>query len=497
VSSQKKHVPRKVGPSIHWTRAAEDANGPRAAEQQLIGAPAPREPTLIVRAFDIAENTQKLMLPDSGPTACLNGMRVLSMLWIVLGHSFLMAASTVGYSNPLEILDPEYGMKTGWFFAFVCSAQSGVDTFFFMSGYLLVLASRSLLQAAPSVMKGVSKLLQALVYRYLRLTPALAFVLFCYIQLAFQLGSGPFFPRHQNDISRRCGEWWAELLYSMNYYPWDSDTVCMGWTWYLGCEMIFFVAGFALLLVYASSKRAGWVLMVGTAAASTAFVAWITAEKDLGIYIFGKPYVDYTYWIYSKPHGRIAAYIVGMAACLICPAPDPDSPGVSPRFLRRLSFAAAVSILILCGIILSVTDAFRGPDAWGTDAWGTFARVMYCAISRPVWATCCAFVFFACAYGALPRLNRMLAWQGFTPLARLTYGCYLWHPVVIKTLGGNQTSYYTYTPVLLLSRWIMNAAISYGLSFVTFLLVERPALTLVNVMLGRSKPRAEAANGRT
>ena len=34
-------------------------------------------------------------------------MRVLSMLWIVLGHSFLMAASTVGYSNPLEILDPE------------------------------------------------------------------------------------------------------------------------------------------------------------------------------------------------------------------------------------------------------------------------------------------------------------------------------------------------------------------------------------------------------
>merc|ERR1712118_264071 len=179
-----------------------------------------------------------------------------------------------------------------------------------------------------------------------------------------------------------------------------------------------------------------------------------------------------------------------MAACLLCPAPDPES-AVSQKFLRRLSFAAALSVLVLLGIIMSVCDAMRAPDAWSA-----LPRVLYTAFGRPVWAICCAFVFFACAYGAWPRLNRILAWQGFTPLARLTYGCYLWHPVVIKTLGGNQPSYYTYTPLLLLSRWVINAALSYGLAFVLFLLVERPVLTLTNALLGRTKPRAEAANGR-
>jgi peptidoglycan/LPS O-acetylase OafA/YrhL len=443
-----------------------------------------------VRAFDMAENTEKLFVADNGPTACLNGMKVLSMLHIVLGHSFLMAASTVGYSNPLEIIDPEYGQKTGFFFAFVTSAQSGVDTFFFISAYLTVLGTRSVWERAPSALKGMKSLVQGFIYRYMRLTPGLAFVLMCYMQLAFQMGSGPFFPRHQHDIARRCELWWTELLYSVNYYPWDSDTVCMGWTWYLGCDMIFFVVGFAFLLVYASAKRTGWVLMIGTAVASTAFVAWITAEKHLGIYIFGKPYQDYTYWIYSKPHGRITAYIIGMAAGLLCPSPEPDSP-VSQRFLRRLSFAAALSVLALIGIISSVMDAMRGPEAWGV-----VPAVLYTAFGRPVWAISCGCVFFACAYGAWPRLNRFLAWQGFTPLSRLTYGCYLWHPVVIKTLGGNQPSYYTYTPLLLLSRWVINAALSYGLSFVLFLLVERPVLTLTNALLGRTKPRAEAANGR-
>ena len=91
----------------------------------LLGAP--RLP-LLVRAFDLAENAQKLALPDASSTACLNGVRVLSMVWIVLGHSFLMAGATAGYSNVEDIMDPGYGAKTGFFFAFVVSAQCGVDT---------------------------------------------------------------------------------------------------------------------------------------------------------------------------------------------------------------------------------------------------------------------------------------------------------------------------------------------------------------------------------
>lgn len=444
----------------------------------LLGAP--RLP-LLVRAFDLAENTQKLALPDASSTACLNGVRVLSMVWIVLGHSFLMAGATAGYSNVEDIMDPEYGAKTGFFFAFVVSAQNAVDTFFFLSGYLLVLGSRSALARRAGPLKAALSLLQALAYRYLRLTPALAVVMLCYTQLAFQLGNGPFFPRHQVDITRRCGTWWTELLYSMNYYPWNSDDVCMGWTWYLGCEMIFFAFGFAVLLVHARAPRLGWALLAGTAAASTVFVAYITVREHLGIYVFGQPYVDYTYWIYSKPHGRIAAYIVGIGAALLCPAPDPAQPA-SPRLLRGLRWGAAASVPLLLFIVGVATDAMRGPDAWGPAV-----SVLYIALSRPAWAAAWALISCACAHGAWPSLNRFFAWPGFSPLARLTYGCYLWHPVVVKTLASRQPEYYTYDVTLLLSRWVMNTVVAYGLALILFLLVERPCLTLTNALLGRAK----------
>ena len=45
-------------------------------------------------------------------------------------------------------------------------------------------------------------------------------------------GDGPFFPRFQDSIRRRCdGFWWTELLYTINIFPWNPDEVCMGWTW--------------------------------------------------------------------------------------------------------------------------------------------------------------------------------------------------------------------------------------------------------------------------
>ena len=36
-----------------------------------------------MRAFDIAENTQKLVLPDTGPTACLNGVHGAPACWCI------------------------------------------------------------------------------------------------------------------------------------------------------------------------------------------------------------------------------------------------------------------------------------------------------------------------------------------------------------------------------------------------------------------------------
>ncbi len=78
---------------------------------------------------------------------------------------------------------------------------------------------------------------------------------FYYKVLYYLIPTGPFAVAFQKQILERCdGSWWTEFTYTMNFM--DSDKVCMGWTWYLGDDMIFFIIAQALLMpIYCSNKQ--------------------------------------------------------------------------------------------------------------------------------------------------------------------------------------------------------------------------------------------------
>merc|ERR1711959_324718 len=63
------------------------------------------------------------------PTDCLNGIRVVSMLLIVLGHSYYFPMHTAGYRNPEDILNAQH---SPWILL-LGTGQSAVDTFLFIS----------------------------------------------------------------------------------------------------------------------------------------------------------------------------------------------------------------------------------------------------------------------------------------------------------------------------------------------------------------------------
>ncbi len=81
----------------------------RPAGEQLLQTQqhvAPRQPqckSRIVQAFSLigaSGSLDKLVdLPAYIPTVCLNGLRVLSMGWIILGHTFFMPEVISGYAN--------------------------------------------------------------------------------------------------------------------------------------------------------------------------------------------------------------------------------------------------------------------------------------------------------------------------------------------------------------------------------------------------------------
>lgn len=78
-------------------------------------------------------------------------------------------------------------------------------------------------------------------------------------------------------------------------------------------------------------------------------------------------------------------------------------------------------------------------------------------------------------------VNAFLSLSFWAPLARLTYGAYLLHPLVLAAWLGAQTQLFTFS-YLALGQWsIAHIFMSYAASLATWLLVEQPIINLTNI----------------
>jgi diazepam-binding inhibitor (GABA receptor modulating acyl-CoA-binding protein) len=90
----------------------------------------------------------------------------------------------------------------------------------------------------------------------------------------------------------------------------------------------------------------------------------------------------------------------------------------------------------------------------------------------------CAAITLLCYYGYLPLLDAFLSHQFWTPLARLSYGAYLCHPLVIAFAAGNLMQFYTFGAMDLVYRFCGNSVLSFLGSLLLWSLVERPCMTI-------------------
>jgi len=243
------------------------------------------------------------------PTDCLNGLRVLSMFWILLGHTFLMPMGiTGGYLNSEDLIrsnlispDKRTTYEDSLWLMIVLQAELGVDTFFYMSGFLLSFLTVQEVDKKEKQKKNqngkggwnsTQNFFLAVLFRYIRLTPSLALVMLLFYKimplLATGIFAGPFSYAYQKSITDRCDiSWWSELLYTMNFFPFDSNKVCMGWSWYLGCDMIFFVICMLIIPVYIkkSKKLAIGIIVFVLMIPSLAITTYLIQTYDLSPYL--------------------------------------------------------------------------------------------------------------------------------------------------------------------------------------------------------------------
>ncbi|KAL5011558.1 hypothetical protein ScPMuIL_010109 [Solemya velum] len=185
----------------------------------------------ILLAFSVYTNASKILntKQSAGSIRALNGIRVMSMTWVLLGHSY-----SFGITITENVLPYFMVQFKRWTFQALLNATVSVDTFFTISGLLLsYLVLKEMKQN-----NGKLNWFMFYFHRFWRLTPCYMLVIMTYSTLFQYWGSGPFWP--ETGIDPNCRDyWWTNLLYINNFF--DMTKMCMGWSWYLSNDMQFYV----------------------------------------------------------------------------------------------------------------------------------------------------------------------------------------------------------------------------------------------------------------
>ncbi|XP_022094565.1 nose resistant to fluoxetine protein 6-like [Acanthaster planci] len=451
-------------------------------------SPSPKTQSLAARlllCFALNRNVAKLMdtKQSDASVGCLNGVRVISMSWVILGH-------TVAFSvlNPIDNLPTFYHwISTHPGFQAVANAFFSVDSFFFLSGFLVAYLTFARFRELRTIKTW------ALFYfhRYWRLTPLFAFTILIWMYIPQYFGYGPAW---QSSAFREfCPQyWWSSLLYISNFWPKAFGEECIAWTWYLANDMQFFAISPLLMAPLFYFPLFGWLALIATLLASFISTGLIIGLYDLQVSLAGlesgPPDANFSSLVYGKPYCRIAPYLVGIGLGYIMHR-------IGKRRVKMSPVLAVLGWLVAAGMALSVLyglyPSFHTPM---TKA----ANIVYGSISRFVWALALAWLVFACKYGYGGWINSFLSWSVWVPLARVTFSAYMFHPIVIEVFYGNFASPFHFSVYLMAFYFAGLVSVSYFVAILVALAIEYPFANLEKVLLptpARTK-KVEGLDGR-
>ena len=474
----------------------------------------------LITAFSLYK-TVPVVLSTKQPSAaitCINGLRVISMFWVILCHTHIWMFFE-GADNMKYLL---FSVARRFSYQAILNGFFSVDTFFFLSGLLVAyLTLRDMSRRKPGFKRF--PILMYYIHRILRLTPAYAFVLFGYWFLIPHFGNGPLYAQGVGDNSlayQNCVKyWWTNLLYINNLYPWKLGDECMGWTWYLANDMQFYVLaplmiiplfvhfafGLAIVAIFLT------VSFISTASLVGAFNFQASTFAPL-VYSYNMTEYSSQDLLYIKPYHRIMTYVVGVVLgyLIFRKAHFPFANFSAGRFSigRFLNLGAYMILWVLAAVICFLCVyglypvASRNPPSftpWLVHNYipSMAENVFYMTFSRFAWGVGLALIVFCCHNGYGGWVNKFLSLGFWVPLSRLTFMAYLVHEIVLTVVFGSQRAPTHYNDIVLAVFAVGNTVLAFGAAFVLAVFVEFPLGNLemaVFKLLGVSR-RESARHG--
>lgn len=430
----------------------------------------------LLLAFSVYSNGKKILQVNqsTGTLTALNGIRFLSISWVVLGHTFGLMYPVL--SNGYAILPDLYQR---WSFQAVVNAFVAVDSFFALSGLLLAYLT------LKEMKKGQGKFrinwFMFYFHRFWRLTPAYMLLMMISVCLSRYFGDGPLWPDQGMEVNYCKDTWWKNVLYINNFF---TEQSCFGVSWYLANDMQFFVLSPLMLIPLYFKYRVGIVICFIWLLGSAITPGVVSNVLDLPPSAFGgggtiQGRADYLNNYYGRPYCRMGPYIVGiLVGSLLYKTDCKVNINKYLNLLLWLVFAT-LAVVVLYGL--------RDPINFPENALSRDVSALYNATHRIVWGACVCWVIFACATGNGGFINTLLSWSPFVPLARLSYCIYLSHFMVIFTYFNTQRSLLYMDDLNAIYVFLATLVLSVMVAFVASLSFEAPMMGLEKVIFKRDR----------
>ena len=409
----------------------------------------------IFQGFSFYRNTLKIFSTDvrKDSLTSINGIRFLSMTWVLFGHAFGAFQGQIPTTNGMVMFDKDGPIWGSLAFQAMEQAYPSVDTFFMIGA--CVLTYSTLKQLDKQNGGNLKFWIMFYVHRYLRLTAVYAMVIFFTATLWKHFATGPQSTYIDYDVSSCQKSWWINLLYLNNFQlQWDeyASHYCIGQGWYLANDMQFFIISPIFIVALWYNKLIGMVLCAAGVIVSTVVPTWLAYANEYPI-SFSYMGADFDFFInfYVVPWCRFQPYIVGIIlGYILHRMRDQPKLKLNPYFSIWIwGIAGAIGASVIYGLYPYAADYV---DTGILDPTYEVAprtvSAFYNGFHRLAWSVCVAWVVLACTKGAGGTITSILSWPFWIPLANLSYCIYLVHLSIINYMASLFTFSVTYTHIL-------------------------------------------------
>ena len=432
----------------------------------------------------LSDLTSQKQSPNALKT--LNGIRVLSLFWVIVGHVLLYHIFTAP-ANFFEIAD--HLIQENPNLIWLSNATPSVDSFFVIGGLLTGYLMKRTFDKVGKF--DFIMFFMAILNRTLRLMPTIMVAVLSMIvffqhtgaqdeqNMAFMdwphFSDGYFWNQAQN-----CVENWYLNLFNVMWL--DASKQCLGQLWYVSCDYWFFIISLLLLMGFFKSEKSrkiSYWLTGAMCTGSLAFDLWVAVVKNQQFnvtFIKTQPNGTDQYpgneWVenYFRPWSRCTPYFLGVIAGYWL---------VEARHnVSKVNWLYHVKVISLSLLLIGVIY-FPLPNYYEPLFWPRWVGYAYTGLNRAFWGLFLAALIYYLEIYRTGWIYQILSNDYWLLLSKLNFSAYLYH-MHVNTIVHEYVIHRMYflTPLEAIMIGIAITVLSYGVAAFTYVIAEYPLSVL-------------------